>query len=113
MTFAFAGVCLLDNPYAIDGIYDYQIPPHLAEEVVTGAFVTVPFGVSNRRLIGLVVELRDCSKYKEHKLIESVCPDTLALNEEMLRSHAHKIYPEIFGSSSAWDLEWANDRTWS
>ncbi len=36
-----------------------------------------------------------------------------ALNEEMLRSHAHKIYPEIFGSSSAWDLEWANDRTWS
>jgi primosomal protein N' (replication factor Y) len=84
MTFAFAGVCLLDNPYAIDGIYDYQIPPHLAEEVVTGAFVTVPFGVSNRRLIGLVVELRDCSKYKEHKLIESVCPDTLALNEEML-----------------------------
>ncbi|MBQ8212774.1 MAG: primosomal protein N' [Clostridia bacterium] len=84
MIFVFAGVCLLDNPYSIDGIYDYEIPPHLAEEVVPGAFVTVPFGISNRRLIGLVVEVRDQSKYKEHKLIEAVCPDTLSLSEEML-----------------------------
>ena len=84
MAFAFAGVCLLDNPFSIDGIYDYAIPPHLAEEIVAGSFVTVPFGISNRRLIGLVVEVRDRSDYKDHKQIETVCPEVISLNDEML-----------------------------
>lgn len=35
------------------------------------------------------------------------------LNEEALSTHAHKKYPDIFGDSSAWDNEWANDREWS
>ncbi len=74
----------MDNPFAIDGIYDYGIPPRLAEDVVPGVFVTVPFGVSNRRLPALVREVRTHSDYKELKQIESVCPDSISLDSELL-----------------------------
>ena len=80
----YAGVCLLDNPYSIDGIYDYVIPEELAGEISAGSFVTVPFGTANGRRLALVVELRDTSAYKEAKSIYSVCPEEMFLSEEML-----------------------------
>ena len=80
----FAGVCLLDNPYSIDGIYDYVIPEELAGDISAGSFVTVPFGTANGHRLALVVELRDTSAYKEAKSILSVCPEEMFLNEEML-----------------------------
>ena len=80
----YAGVCLLDNPYSIDGIYDYVIPEELAGEISAGSFVTVPFGTANGRRLALVVELRDTSAYKEAKSIHSVCPEEMFLSEEML-----------------------------
>lgn len=80
----YAGVCLLDNPYSIDGIYDYVIPEELAGEIFAGSFVTVPFGTANQRRLALVVELRDTSAYKEAKSIHSVCPEEMFLSEEML-----------------------------
>ncbi len=79
-----AGVCLLDNPFPIDGIYDYEIPPELAEEIHPGVFVTVPFGIGNHRRLALVREVRDRSDYKELKLIRSVCPEPFSLDAEML-----------------------------
>ncbi len=74
----------MDNPYLIDGIYDYRIPPELAGEVRPGVFVTVPFGTANHRRLALVLETRDHSSYAELKSIASVCPDRLSLDEEML-----------------------------
>jgi len=79
-----AGVCLLDNPFAIDGIYDYRIPEALADEVRPGVFVTVPFGTANHRRLALVCEVRDRSQYAELKAIVGVCPDKLSLDEELL-----------------------------
>ncbi|MCQ2386710.1 MAG: mandelate racemase/muconate lactonizing enzyme family protein, partial [Clostridia bacterium] len=35
------------------------------------------------------------------------------LDEEMLKSHAHKVYPGIFEPTDEWNNEWANDRSWS
>ena len=80
----YAGVCLLDNPFSIDGIYDYVIPEELAGDISAGSFVTVPFGTANQRRLALVVELRDTSPYKEAKSLISVCPEEMFLNEEML-----------------------------
>ena len=80
----FAGVCLLDNPYSIDGIYDYVIPEELAGDISAGSFVTVPFGTANQRRLALVTEIKDHSAYKEAKSILSVCPEEMFLNEEML-----------------------------
>ncbi len=80
----YAGVSLLDNPFSIDGIYDYRIPEELERDVCAGAFVTVPFGTANHRRLGLVVEVKDRSKYPETKAIVAVCPEQLTLNREML-----------------------------
>ena len=80
----YAGVCLLDNPYAIDGVYDYVIPEELAGEISAGSFVTVPFGTANQRRLALVAEVKDSSRYAEAKSVFSVCPEEMFLNEEML-----------------------------
>ncbi len=80
-----AGVCILDNPYHIDGIYDYAIPTELEDCVRGGVFVTVPFGMANRHRLALVIEVRDRSEYKELKYIHAVCPDNISLDEEMQR----------------------------
>ena len=79
-----AGVCLLDNPFYIDGVYDYRIPQWLTEEVRVGSFVTVPFGTANHRRMALVVELKELSPYEKIKSVIDVCPSELSLNEEML-----------------------------
>lgn len=79
-----AGVCLLDNPFPIDGIYDYRIPEELAEDIHLGSFVVVPFGTVNHRRTALVRELKDSSQYRELKSIVSVCSEKLALDKEML-----------------------------
>ena len=79
-----AGVCLLDNPFPIDGVYDYRIPEELLEEVHPGVFVTVPFGTANHRRLALVREVRGESAYAELKAIVSVCPEQISLDEEML-----------------------------
>ena len=68
----FAGVCILDNPFPIDGIYDYRIPEELIDEVHAGSFVTVPFGIRNHRRLALVHEVRNTSDYREHKSVISV-----------------------------------------
>ena len=80
----YAGVCLLDNPFPIDGIYDYRIPEELESEVAPGAFVTVPFGTANHRRLALVCRVQNTSEYQEHKSLISVCPDQISLDEEML-----------------------------
>ena len=80
----FAGVCVLDNPFPIDTIYDYWVPPTMVEDIRPGSFVTVPFGVANRNRIALVCELRDTSDYKEHKTILSLCPEPFSLSTELL-----------------------------
>ena len=81
---SFAGVCLLENPFAIDGVYDYAIPVELAEDVRPGVFVTVPFGTANHRRLALVCEVREHSAYAEHKMILSVCPERVSLDAELL-----------------------------
>ena len=79
-----AGVCLLDNPFPIDGIYDYWIPSELEQDVRVGVFVTVPFGVANHRRLGLVMEVRNETAYADLKPIFAVCPEQMALDEEMM-----------------------------
>ena len=81
---SFAGVCLLENPFPIDGLYDYRIPEELDGDVIPGVFVTVPFGTANHRRLALVCEVKESSEYRELKAIISVCPDQISLDGEML-----------------------------
>ena len=58
----YCGVHILDNPFSIDGVFHYFVPPYMADGVVRGAFVTVPFGRGNRKQLGVVVSVGDASE---------------------------------------------------
>ena len=81
----YAGLHILKSPYHIDNAFDYFIPPHLRDKIHVGDFVTVPFGVSNKREIALVISLKDFPDLKEQvcKPIISICEKSFALSEEM------------------------------
>ena len=84
MTPSYAGVYLLDAPFAIDRVYDYLIPRSLCDVVHRGSFVTVPFGNGNRKHLALVAEVRNESPFQRHKPILSVSTDRLSLSEHMM-----------------------------
>ena len=79
-----AGIRMLDTPYHVDVIYDYLVPPELADGIAVGRFVTAPFGMHNQLRLGLVTELREHSAYKDLKFLYGVCPESVSLGEEML-----------------------------
>ena len=82
----YARVYLLDNPYFLDKAFEYYIPPEFRGKVERGDFVTVPFGTSNRRCLGLCTELREAPEDPKvnYKPIVSVCNRSVSLDEEML-----------------------------
>ncbi len=86
----YAGVHILDNPFCIDDAYHYYIPPTMADAVVRGAFVTVPFGKGNRKQLGVVVSLCDATGLPvdllpdKIKPIGGVCRERLFLSEKQL-----------------------------
>ncbi len=83
---AYAGIHLLDTPYCIDNVFDYYIPPNLRCDILCGDFVTVPFGTSNRKKIGLVTALKEQPENKDigHKSIIDVCDRSMSLSDEAL-----------------------------
>lgn len=80
----YASVYILDNPYSIDGTYDYFIPAEMRDTLVRGAFVTVPFGKGNRKQTAVVVGFCAAPTYKNIKSVFSVCDDKEPLSEEIL-----------------------------
>lgn len=63
-----ASVSLLENPYAIDRVYEYFIPQSLRSAVAPGRFVMVPFGGANRKGLALVQSVSDTSRFAFEKL---------------------------------------------
>ena len=86
MSFEYAGVYLLDNPFFLDNNYDYYIPSELRADIRRGSFVTVPFGNANRRSIAVVTELREKPLVSgiDCKPVFSLCGDNISLSEELL-----------------------------
>ena len=82
----YAKVYLLDNPYFLDKAFEYYIPPEFRGRIERGDFVTVPFGTSNRRCLGLCVELCETPEDPKvnYKPVVSVCDRSVSLDEEML-----------------------------
>ncbi len=86
----YAGVHILGNPFCIDGVYHYFIPHFMAGAVKRGAFVTVPFGMGNRKQLAVVVSVGDGSSLPPEcppdriKPIGGVCREKLFLTELQL-----------------------------
>ena len=71
--------------YWVDRPYDYIIPGRLAEKVVPGVRVMVPFSRGNRRTEGIVLALSSQSDYEKLKSIESVLDDSPVLSREQIK----------------------------
>ncbi len=80
----YVSVCLLDSIYAIDTSYDYFVPMDMREKMDVGVFVTVPFGRSNRKQLGVVWEVKSSSTYKNPKSVFDICTDRTPLSPEMM-----------------------------
>ena len=84
-------VHILDNPFSVDRAFVYFVPHHMAEAVVPGALVTVPFGQGNRKQLAVTVEAGDVSLLPSRltpdkvKPIDGVCREDLFLSEQQLK----------------------------
>ncbi len=68
----FCSVRILDVPYHLDRQYDYYIPPELSDSAVVGSFVSVPFGIGNRKVGAVITEIKESSDYPEAKPVSEV-----------------------------------------
>jgi len=70
-----ARIALSAATYWLDKPYDYNIPEHLADKVVPGVRVTVPFSRGNRAVEGFVLSISETTDYSELKSVASVKDD--------------------------------------
>ena len=86
----YAVVRILDIPYHVDKPFTYYLTPELAGTASVGCFVLVPFGVSNRRVMGIVTELQSSSDlpadfpFDRCKPVAKIVSGEFVLNEELL-----------------------------
>ncbi len=84
MSELFAAVHILDVPYHADRPYDYYVPIEHRDSVCRGMLVNVPYGVSNRKVPAIVVQLKTASERENVKPILSLSENGTVLSEEML-----------------------------
>ena len=78
-------VRLLDAPSFLDRDYDYALPDDLADAVVPGSFVTVPFGNGNRHYMALVNEIVQADPERTGlKPVFSLAAPGVSLDAQML-----------------------------
>ena len=71
--------------YSLDKPYDYLIPDSMADSVVPGMRVTVPFSRGNRRSEGIILGLADNSEYEKLKPIEACLDKEPMLTQAQLK----------------------------
>ena len=81
----YAKVAVSEVTYWVDRPYDYCVPANLAEAVVPGVRVIVPFSRSNRKAEGVVLGLTDHCDYPEVKSVISVLDSAPILTERQLK----------------------------
>ena len=81
ISYEYASLYLLDNPFCIDKTYEYFIPLPMRDEIDRGSFVTVPFGKGNRKQMAVVWGLGHASEYKDVKTVFEICSDRQPLDE--------------------------------
>lgn len=69
---------------SFDKEYDYSIPQELLNTALPGCRVTVPFGIGNKKRIGIITSLSDVSQSKKTKSIIAVLDEAPLLSKEML-----------------------------
>ncbi len=74
----------LDVPYHVDRPFTYRIPEVLIPALAPGDLVRIPFGKSNRRVLGLVTDIRQGECDGRTKDIFAALPKRYSLSGELL-----------------------------
>ncbi|UOO36879.1 primosomal protein N' [Oscillospiraceae bacterium CM] len=83
--FSVAKLAVAVGTYHIDKPYDYKIPAHLADTVVPGIRVCVPFGKGNRKTEALVLSVTAGDGARALKAIESCVDASPVLSHALLK----------------------------
>lgn len=78
----FCTVRILDVPYHLDRPYDYYVPATLSENAKVGAFVSVPFGRSNRKVGAVITAVKETTEYSDVKPVSEVSAAGELIGEE-------------------------------
>ncbi len=80
----YAKVAVEAATFTFDKEFDYIIPESLEDVAQKGCRVTVPFGIKNKKCLGIIFEVTDSSDGKKLKKITEVLDENPLLNDEML-----------------------------
>ena len=80
----YAKVAVEAATFAFDKEFDYIIPESLEESARNGCRVTVPFGIKNKKCLGIIFDVTDRSDGKKLKKIAEVLDKKPLLSDEML-----------------------------
>ncbi len=81
----YARVAVEKAVFTFDKLFDYAIPADLEASAQKGCRVTVPFGRTNKKCIGIIFDVGDTTDSKSVKKIADVLDESPLLNEEMLK----------------------------
>ena len=85
MAGTYVRVAVSDVTYWVDRPYEYCVPADLAEAVLPGMRVIVPFSAGNRKAEGVVLSVSDRCEYPKTKSILSVLDTAPVLTERQIR----------------------------
>ena len=71
--------------YQIDKPYDYIVPENLAEGILPGMRVIVPFSKGNRKTEGIVLDVFRTSDYEKLKCVLSIPDEIPVISEELIK----------------------------
>ncbi len=80
----YAKVAVEAANFSFDKSFDYIIPEALEKIAQKGCRVTVPFGIKNKKCLGVIMDITDFSDGKRLKKIAEVLDEKPLLNDEML-----------------------------
>lgn len=80
----YARVAVEAATFTFDKVFDYIIPEQLEEAARKGCRVTVPFGIKNKKCLGVIFDVTGHSEGKKLKKISEVLDKSPLLSDEML-----------------------------
>ena len=80
----YAKVAVEKAVFTFDKAFDYAIPEEMEASAQRGCRVTVPFGRSNKKCVGIIFEISDTTESARPKKILDVLDESPLLNDEML-----------------------------
>ncbi len=80
----YAKVAVETAVYTFDKAFDYAIPEEMEASAQRGCRVTVPFGRSNKKCVGIIFDISDTTESARPKKILDVLDEGPLLNDEML-----------------------------